>query len=172
MSNKLTSAERTKKWRQENPEKVKAYADMRYKRDIVKVKERRAKNKPNAKKYAEEYRKKYGERLIQYDRDYRVINNEIVREKSDYKLFGIKREIILERDHWKCTRCGMKEYHHKKKYGKSLSIHHIDGQGTGKKEKNNRIDNLVTLCCVCHTKTHEEERKLNKTPKNSKANKK
>ncbi len=174
MSPKLkTPSERAKEWRKNNTEKVKDYADMRYKRDIEKIKANREERKEEISEYAKQYRKLYGNKLIQYDRDYRIINDEIIREKSDNKLFGRKREIILDRDSWKCTRCNMSDKEHKNKYGKSLSIHHIDGNGMGKKIKNNSIDNLTTLCCVCHTKTHEEEKKLNKrTPTNSKANKK
>lgn len=59
---------------------------------------------------------------------------------------GIERAVILERDKYQCRSCGKKE-------GK-LDIHHIDGNGTAKKreDKNNSLDNLITLCRKCHIK--------------------
>ncbi|RKY32412.1 MAG: HNH endonuclease, partial [Candidatus Omnitrophota bacterium] len=37
-----------------------------------------------------------------------------------------------------------------------LCIHHIDGNGknVSKKQKNNDIDNLITLCYFCHKAIH------------------
>lgn len=63
---------------------------------------------------------------------------------SELSRFGVERINILERDKYQCRSCGKKEG--------ILDIHHIDGNGSGKKklEKNNSLDNLVTLCRRCH----------------------
>jgi cytochrome c553 len=37
-------------------------------------------------------------------------------------------------------------------FGKDITVHHIDGNGKNNivKEKNNSLENLVTLCLKCH----------------------
>jgi len=59
------------------------------------------------------------------------------------------RENILERDKYKCVKCGST---------KNLCIHHLDESGIkGKQVKykpNNNPNNLITLCKVCHNKEH------------------
>ncbi len=65
-------------------------------------------------------------------------------EKQEHKYFGGNKKHVLERDGYKCTKCGKT---------KSLIIHHIDESGmTGK--PNNDIDNLETLCRSCHARVH------------------
>lgn len=59
--------------------------------------------------------------------------------------FGGQREAVLARDGHRCTRCGT---------SKSLVVHHKDGNGRGKHDKNNARKNLVTLCRACHAKEH------------------
>jgi len=71
----------------------------------------------------------------------------------DELLYGGNRDKVLERDGYKCTVCGAT---------KSLAIHHIDQNGWFKprEEKNNDIDNLITLCFKCHAKLHRELEQL------------
>lgn len=65
---------------------------------------------------------------------------------------------VLERDGYKCQDCGLTEKDHIKKYNMRIPVHHIDGTGSSKmkKDKNNKMSNLITLCCECHTR--EENR--------------
>jgi hypothetical protein len=41
---------------------------------------------------------------------------------------------------------------HHDKYGRDITVDHIDGAGryTPKEEMNNDLDNLQTLCLACH----------------------
>ncbi len=55
------------------------------------------------------------------------------------------KELIRERDGYKCQICGMLEIENNEK----LSCHHIDYD-----KKNNLPDNLISLCRVCHMKTN------------------
>lgn len=82
----------------------------------------------------------------------------IVMKPSDSKryrdkyLFGGNREKAIIRDGSKCVKCGITREQHKNKYGRDISVDHIDGKGKNhpKKEKNNNLNNLQTLCLKCH----------------------
>ncbi len=67
----------------------------------------------------------------------------------DNALFGGNKELVFKRDGYECKVCGVKE---------PLCIHHIDGNGTTTpiEQRNNAIENLVTLCFSCHSKLHRE----------------
>ena len=54
---------------------------------------------------------------------------------------------ILERDNYKCIKCGMSNKDHKKKWNRRLTVDHIDGN-----TQNNIDENLMTLCIVCHAR--------------------
>ena len=66
--------------------------------------------------------------------------------------FGGMREVVLERDEYKCVLCGMTNDEHIKKWGREITVDHIDGSGRNSNTKNNNLDNLRTLCLVCHGK--------------------
>lgn len=68
--------------------------------------------------------------------------------------FGGVRDQVLERDGSQCVKCGMSRSDHYLKYSCDLNVHHIDGKGWGvkKEERNNQLDNLITLCHSCHRK--------------------
>jgi 5-methylcytosine-specific restriction endonuclease McrA len=106
---------RLKKWRRDNPEKVKAYYEMRKVRDKDKFKVR------------------------QYY------------HWNDF-YFGGNRIKVLERDSYTCQVCGAK-----KSDGTKIIVHHKDctGWGKNKNEKNNDMNNLITLCQPCHVKIHK-----------------
>ena len=114
-----------KKWRKDNPEKVKAYAKMRMVRDAVKI------------------------------RAYSKIAN------NDY-YFGGNRIKVLERDNYTCQVCSKN-----KEDGKTIIVHHKDETGWAKKkpDKNNRMDNLISLCVQCHMGIHRPSDKINKISK-------
>lgn len=70
--------------------------------------------------------------------------------KKDRKRFGGVRQIVLERDNYKCVKCHMSQTKHIAKWGKSLTINHIDGNGRNSSKPNNALSNLETLCLRCH----------------------
>ena len=55
------------------------------------------------------------------------------------------KEQIRYRDGYKCQICGMPEIEN----GRNLNVHHIDYN-----KSNLSLDNLISLCCKCHGKTH------------------
>ena len=66
-----------------------------------------------------------------------------------------QRHRALERDEYKCQGCGMGMSTHVEKYDVGLHVHHITpAREFDDYEKQNAIENLVTLCAVCH-KTRE-----------------
>ncbi len=75
------------------------------------------------------------------------------RKKMEYRrklLFGNDWKKVFERDNYTCQRCGMTNKEHIKKWGRHISLHHIDGKGKNAKEKNNSMNNLITFCISCH----------------------
>lgn len=75
--------------------------------------------------------------------------------RTEYRnkyLFGGNREAAIQRDGEKCVRCGVTREEHLVKFGKDITVDHIDGRGskTPKHLKNNSLDNLQTLCLSCH----------------------
>ena len=69
------------------------------------------------------------------------------RRYRDKHFYGGNREKVLERDGYKCVKCG-------NTHKKSLIVHHIDGLGYTSTKKNNNMDNLETLCLSCHSYVH------------------
>lgn len=69
--------------------------------------------------------------------------------KNRARFSGL-REYILERDGYACVRCGMTQEQHIGKWGKSITINHIDGKGRNARYPNNDPNNLETLCLRCH----------------------
>lgn len=66
-------------------------------------------------------------------------------EYHDLTRFGGNKQLILERDGFRCTVCGSTN---------DLSVHHKDFSGQSEKP-NNSTDNLMTVCKSCHTKIHK-----------------
>lgn len=64
--------------------------------------------------------------------------------------FGGNRIAVLERDKYACVKCGMSNDTHKQKWGREITIDHIDNQGRYSNIQNNNMDNLITLCLSCH----------------------
>lgn len=111
-------------------------------------KERQSKT-PGAKMCSRCYGKSWRSR---FPDEWRAIARKSATKLRDKQMFGGKRLEILKRDNYCCSICGMTQEEHIEKYQKSLSIHHIDGRGTGVEidKRNNNPENLATLCCKCH----------------------
>jgi HNH endonuclease len=62
---------------------------------------------------------------------------------AERKLNPKIREFVIDRDEYKCVRCGNKE---------NLHVHHIIPKEEGGKDV---IKNLETLCQPCHIEEHE-----------------
>jgi len=105
-------------------------------------------NKDKKKQQAKQWRLSNPERSRENNRRKREQNKESYRERErkyrDDIYFSGNKAIALERDGYKCTRCGATE---------NLAMHHIDGSGQTD-HPNNELDNLETLCDSCHTKHH------------------
>ena len=82
---------------------------------------------------------------------------------KDRRLFGGNRIKTLERDNFQCQECGMTQEQHFILYKTGLAVHHIDEKGFGSKNKNNNMENLITLCFRCHKRGHEnpDKKKIN-----------
>lgn len=70
-----------------------------------------------------------------------------------------KRIEAIQRDNKKCVNCGIGREEHKNKYGIDLHVDHIKPRkefikdnGDFDYKKANKLDNLRTVCCVCHRK--------------------
>ena len=59
------------------------------------------------------------------------------------------REKIRKRDKFTCQLCHITEKEHYNKFGRILTIHHIDYN-----KQNCKEDNLITLCCKCNAKVN------------------
>lgn len=74
------------------------------------------------------------------------------KKDRDIREYSGNRYKTLERDGYKCVNCGMSWEQHLEIYNSELNVDHID-----RDRKNNSLDNLQTLCLVCHGKKHSEE---------------
>lgn len=70
--------------------------------------------------------------------------------KKNKARFGGLRLEVFNRDKNQCVDCGMNQKEHVKRWGKSLTINHINGVGRNSVIPDNRIENLETLCLKCH----------------------
>lgn len=76
----------------------------------------------------------------------------------DNKFFGGMREDVILRDNSRCVKCNITRQEHTNKYGRDITVDHIDGNGRNAANKNNDIGNLQTLCLGCHGR--KDARKL------------
>lgn len=89
---------------------------------------------------------------LEADARWKAKNPEGKTASNNTNRFGGNRELVIQRDREQCVLCGMTRVAHKEKYGRDITVDHIDGQGryTAKDEQNNNLDNLQTLCLPCH----------------------
>lgn len=73
--------------------------------------------------------------------------------EHDRQIADSVRRDVLMRDDYRCTACGWRHELWNRSDPRHLEAHHniqhVDGGG-------NTVDNLVTLCTVCHDKVHSE----------------
>lgn len=67
------------------------------------------------------------------------------RAKREARHFDGRRQAVLKRDGYRCTKCRSRRL---------LLVHHIDHSGRGARTHNNSLDNLATLCRACHARHH------------------
>lgn len=93
--------------------------------------------------------KEYQKRWFEKNREHW---NAQVRVRGKIYDFGGNREAAIIRDGEKCVDCGMTREQHKRRWGRDITVDHIDGKGryTPKVEKNHALENLKTLCLTCH----------------------
>jgi hypothetical protein len=65
-------------------------------------------------------------------------------DKAHYGT-GMLRAMVLNRDNNRCVVCGMTDEEHKAKWGRPITVDHID-----RNRQHNTMDNLQTLCLHCH----------------------
>ena len=107
-----------------------------------------------------EWRKNNKKKCLEYSRKAYYRNRKLLKGENgqaihlpskDKVYFGGKKIIVLERDNLTCQKC----------FGssgdKKLTIHHKDhnGSNVSKENKNNSLENLVTLCNTCHLGLHK-----------------
>lgn len=72
-------------------------------------------------------------------------------KNKDDERFGGNRALAIKRDLYSCQICGMGREEHKQKYGRDINVDHIDNSGRNKRQNNNDLSNLRTLCQKCHS---------------------
>lgn len=84
--------------------------------------------------------------------------------ESDRYRFGGNRETAILRDGSRCVKCGMSRDEHKEKFGRDITVDHIDGKGLRSPVhlKNNEFSNLQTLCLPCHASKDNKQNKITK----------
>ncbi len=83
----------------------------------------------------------------------------LAKAHRDKRNFGGNREKAIERDSYKCVKCGMTRQEHIDNYGEDITVDHIDKNGRYSKVKNHDLNNLQTLCLPCHLKKDAKLRK-------------
>lgn len=142
--------------RKNNPEykKMKRESDKKYREKLKKQGVLKEKQQEYYQRWISKKQNKL--KKLTYNNKWKTENQDRVKrydkKAKDNRHFNGKREQIMERDGYKCAECGMSRDDSFEKWGFDLDIHHIDGNGRGTKDKNNKIDNLVVLCRSCHKK--------------------
>lgn len=72
----------------------------------------------------------------------------LAKSQREQRHYDGMRIPVLERDGYKCTKCGRTE---------QLLVHHKDGKGRGHKAPDNKMSNLTTLCRGCHINLHRPQ---------------
>ncbi len=92
---------------------------------------------------------KWERREKEYLKDYHKRPEVIARikERENLKNFGGNREKAILRDGERCRQCGISRRESRERRSKDLFVLHIGNK------KDNRLDNLITLCSKCFSST-------------------
>lgn len=79
-------------------------------------------------------------------------NPEWNKKYKDSLFFGGNREKAILRDKEMCVKCHMTRAEHIAKYDRDITVDHINKLGTHvrRDKRDNRMENLQTLCLSCH----------------------
>jgi len=99
--------------------------------------------------YQKRKRQRATERMREYRKEKPYIFQRIRRQQYDKEYFDGLRDFVLARDNYTCQMCGTTDRN-------KLRVHHKDhnGRNVSKNQRNNKPDNLVTVCTSCHAKHH------------------
>ena len=95
-------------------------------------------------------------RKLYTDKQWRLRHKDQVKQihkkSKDLNYYGGNREKVIQRDGEKCIKCGITRKQHLRKYKRDITVDHINRLGRGVKLeiKDNRLENLQTLCISCH----------------------
>lgn len=64
--------------------------------------------------------------------------------------FGGNKEKSLERDDFRCQICWRTQKECQKLFKRKLDTHHLNGN-----KKDNRLENLISVCVQCHSEIHQ-----------------
>jgi len=65
------------------------------------------------------------------------------RQRLSAEKYNLLRHRVLERDGWRCQNCGSSN---------DLHVHHLEKRS---KLGDDTVDNLITLCAICHHTQHQ-----------------
>ena len=87
-------------------------------------------------------------------KDWTLENNPNWQGGTSFEPYGLAwtkelREAIRKRDNYTCQKCGMTEIEHRIRYGRILTVHHIDYN-----KQNCKENNLTTACVKCNTSSN------------------
>lgn len=136
---KNCTIERTRKWREENPEKT-----------IEQGKTRRAKNGDYVRSYNREYNRKNRDKQAVQQRDWRIVNKNILGKyvKRKHDITDAEWLECLYYFDFTCAYCGLSEEEHYLSVGTQFHQEHVIHDG------NNYIDNCVPACKICNSSKH------------------
>ena len=136
--------QRDRKWWSENKKEIANKRRKQYKEDPEKYRKQKRedylKHIEKRKARVKEFKKEFPQKVNAWNKIY----------KDKIRHGGLKKT-TFERDGYICQLCGSSQ---------KLQIHHLDGLGTNvpKEKRNNVLDNLITVCCSCHTTIHLYQR--------------
>lgn len=136
---------RLKKWRKDNPDKVKDYHKKNLEKRNGQSRKWREDHPKYMSEYNEEYYKENKDKIKEYQKEYqnkyqKTVGNEKLKIRQE--AYQNMRKIIID-DRKCCELCSGDKF---------LEIHH-------KNYESNDMDNLVLLCRLCHRKLHADKRK-------------
>jgi len=114
-------------------------------------------NKERCRVYFAKYKKKNSSKIRLNNKLRRLKDKNNFSTFRDRKRFGLNKKLVIVRDNYSCISCGLTNKEHLLKYGENITVHHIDGN-----EVNQDLNNLETLCVVCHAKKDRLRIKLEK----------